>query len=57
MLKSLKKDVALSTTVSYDPKFKHDGAEIIKEFSAVHIDVALVKTEFGMEMQKLPYSC
>jgi len=47
-LKSLKnqnRDVALATVVSCDPKFKLDGAEIRNEFWAVHVDMALVKTE------------
>ncbi|VAH81881.1 unnamed protein product [Triticum turgidum subsp. durum] len=47
-LKSLKnhnRDVALATVVSCDPNFKLDGAEIRNEFWAVHVDVALVKTE------------
>ena len=44
-LKNHNKDVALATIVSCDPKFKLDGDEIRNEFWAVHVDVALVKTE------------
>ena len=44
-LKNQNRDVALATVVSCDPKFKLDGAEIRNEFWAVHVDMALVKTE------------
>ena len=43
--KNHNKGVALDTMVSSDPKFKLDGAEIRNGFRAVHVDVALVKTE------------
>ena len=44
-LSSGNKDVALATIVNCDPKYKLDGAEITNQFWAVHVNVALVKTE------------
>ena len=44
-LKNHNRNVALATIVSCDPKFKLDGAEIGNEFWAVHVDMALEKTE------------
>ena len=44
--KNHNKGVALDTMVSSDPKFKLDGPEIRNEFWVVHVDMALVQTEY-----------
>ena len=51
-LSSGNKDVVLATIVSYNPKYKLDGAEITNQFWAVHVNAALVKTEELVEKQK-----